>query len=809
MQQPKEPFSKESLCLPSHTHYASGLGGVIRSCNGEARRHNDRVFKELERQYQLEERRRSPYERLLFDISSDVKRIERDLCSVGPHNEARERFEAIRHSLAELEFKEQERKNRYHQAFWSNYQPTLERSDFTIHEEIHDRLGDNWIYQYDNTFASVFFDLLNESATLPHLPAFSSFCRGCSVNLQSNNAKLVFKPPFLRRRVSDNCELCTLFHRYFESPSGKSVKYATLIWRRSLLERPSALPNYAVSESPRGVLEPRLGGPTPILELDGNGRHILRICVNLASEVGRYRPAPIQRGFPVLPEVGSLIYFTLLREYIQACDMHHQCLHGPNGRPEPDGLLPTRVLDIGDKDSPNLRLYFSNPGERQRYITLSYCWGNLDEKTKERFCTYACNINSRCEGIEFNSLPKTFQDTITITRELGVRFLWVDSICIIQQHRECSNECGSNTDWNKESGEMEKYYSSSYCTIAATSASDPTIGFLNSRPAGRCIRLPNIPYIPVYFCEPGDDFYGDVEKALLNQRGWVLQERALSRRIIHFTTRQMYWECGRGVRCETMSRAENPSAFLSDHQFPKSSLGNSDRDKISLFESVFEKFSKSGLTVNTDRPIAISGVEKRLAKAFDTDGRYGVFQCYLHRSLLWHRSGSRNLKQIQYPKSREVPSWSWMAYDGEIRYMNIPFNEVEWSSAIHYRPASTPRNVLGCLYRPGNTPGIELEVQAEQFSLLANGLSLLAGPPSTKEKRKGCLIFDEHNRRSVRMLRCVVLGRQLPKENSGHKRYIMVIEPVSEADNTYRRIGVGIIKERHISPIPGIKVHLL
>jgi hypothetical protein len=144
-------------------------------------------------------------------------------------------------------------------------------------------------------------------------------------------------------------------------------------------------------------------------------------------------------------------------------------------------------------------------------------------------------------------LALTFRDAITVTRELGQRYLWIDSLCIIQDdHR----------DWETESKKMEAVFQHAYYTIAATSAEDSTKGFLN-RPEekySQYVMVPESSDGKVYICTSiEDDFDGDVTKGVLNTRAWVLQERALSRRTIHFTKRQTYWECGGGVRCETLT----------------------------------------------------------------------------------------------------------------------------------------------------------------------------------------------------------------------------------------------------------------
>lgn len=271
----------------------------------------------------------------------------------------------------------------------------------------------------------------------------------------------------------------------------------------------------------------------------GLGQPVLRICA------GPDHPATqvTQIGFPTLPQAGSLTHFKLLHEWLWVCDEEHKKF---GCHAETDGKLPTRVLDVGDKDNPGLlRLYCTDQSDRSKYVALSHCWGKPTPEEKQRSCTFTTNISARCQKIDFKDLAKTFQDAVTVTRELAKRYLWIDSLCIVQD---------DPADWEREARLMETVFSEAYCTIAATSASGSTVGFLGPRPTKEYIRVSDGSGSQLYLCETVDDFTGDVVGGVLNKRGWVYQERALSRRMIHFTANQTYWECGQGIHCETMTR---------------------------------------------------------------------------------------------------------------------------------------------------------------------------------------------------------------------------------------------------------------
>lgn len=214
---------------------------------------------------------------------------------------------------------------------------------------------------------------------------------------------------------------------------------------------------------------------------------------------------------------------------------------------EAPARFPTRVIDVGKDDADRNAIHLvevsQEPAARGRYIALSHCWGTLSRE--ERFCTYADNIAERRAHIMYDELPASFQDAVRVTRALGVRYLWIDSLCIIQE---------DPNDWAVEVERMEDVFTHAYCTIAASSAESSLVGFLGRKQQRDVVRISTSGGMPLYLAEDVDDFRRDVEESVLSSRGWVLQERALSRRTIYFTSTQIYWECGNGVICETLAQ---------------------------------------------------------------------------------------------------------------------------------------------------------------------------------------------------------------------------------------------------------------
>ena len=231
----------------------------------------------------------------------------------------------------------------------------------------------------------------------------------------------------------------------------------------------------------------------------------------------------------------------------------------------PEQTWPTRLLHIGSSNSQILRLVETDAEKaklvnNRGYAALSYCWGHASLEEKERICLSDVNYARRLVGFSLNELPKTFRDAIQVTRSLGLSLLWIDALCINQTNLE-----EPDSDWSKESSRMQGVFSSALLTISATSASNWEQGFCSSmlelsqlqelfghvrlgirRLGSRLSSRRTGNFKPLL----DNDFKRRVDFGPLNQRAWVLQERVLSRRLIHFSSDGIYWECGEHVRCD-------------------------------------------------------------------------------------------------------------------------------------------------------------------------------------------------------------------------------------------------------------------
>lgn len=247
----------------------------------------------------------------------------------------------------------------------------------------------------------------------------------------------------------------------------------------------------------------------------------------------------LQIGLPRLPETDDPFKFNILRQWLLDCDENHRDCVPPASS---QVILPKRLINVGESHSSLVNLHETRQDDNMRYLALSHPWGD-----PPHVCTYPDNIEEHINGIKHESLPRTFRDAITATRGLGIHYLWIDSLCIIQ---------GPQGDFDTEGKRMEDVFSHAYCVLAASAATCQNDGFLKPIQQRNSVAIQQPGKSPLYICEFMDNFKEHVLNSRLNQRGWVLQERVLARRTIYFSNTQSYWECGRGIRCESLTKMD-------------------------------------------------------------------------------------------------------------------------------------------------------------------------------------------------------------------------------------------------------------
>lgn len=371
--------------------------------------------------------------------------------------------------------------------------------------------------------------------------------------------------------------------------------------------------------------------------------------------------------------------------------------------------LPTRVIDV---TSLTLRLVESKPTSTGTYAALSHCWGMC-----RSFLTTRSNLADRKSGFNIDDLPATFRNAVSVTRSLGIPYLWIDSICILQ---------GDKEDWEIEGSKMADVYSNAYLTIAAANAAGDAEGFLKARKPEKILPIDirfassenNIDEreIGIYVqprCQPTTVYEP------LDGRAWCLQERCLSPRILFFDTNALRWECiekgwfeaGRGFKRQRLIVQEVIPRLL--HNGTISYIG---------WYNMVENYTTRAISYPSDKLPALSALTAYAARESNDKYFAGLWKGDLRRGLLWCRQVRRNFRAHEPSEPFEdvrksldaaiAPSWSWASFQ----------------SAIHFTvmdPSSTYLEVLSCT----NVIDVSIIVPGKNpYGEVASGYLIISAP---------------------------------------------------------------------------------
>jgi Heterokaryon incompatibility protein (HET) len=328
------------------------------------------------------------------------------------------------------------------------------------------------------------------------------------------------------------------------------------------------------------------------------------------------------------------------------------------------------VIDVGPPDGSEIP-YLRTSGEQvKEWVTLSHCWGK-----EQPLKTTMQTITDHERGLPLTELPKLFHDAIWITRKLGYRYLWIDSLCIIQECKE---------DWVRESSNMRNIYKHSVITISADNCRDSRDNILDNHDAVL------VEYLPLGCNSSKEGFQSQMyafsakkwedshnsDYKLLGSRAWALQEEILSPRTLYWTPSQVVWNC----RCATRSE-ENPTEHQTKYfkgtewyptkvislsserletvrqQMLKGEKNSEDKlacDPLQLWYYLVMQFCTRKITYEQDSFPAISGLAKEVQRHTGFDYYAGLWAQDLHNALLWSTEGHAAL-----PSTYVAPSWSW------------------------------------------------------------------------------------------------------------------------------------------------------
>lgn len=439
---------------------------------------------------------------------------------------------------------------------------------------------------------------------------------------------------------------------------------------------------------------------------------------------------------------------------------------------------PGRILDLGDPDADlaptsSICLVETQPGQRGHYAALSYCWGPSSPPPSHRPPTATSDI-------PLATLPQTFQDAVTATRSLGLRYLWIDALCI-----------DSSTPARRGMGPV---YSTARVVLAAADAADPSEGMFRRYPERSGVAVP-------WYVDGGraagvvraelrpHERVLSPERATLNGRAWATQELVLARRVVYFTAGATVWCC---QRLASRGRALWDDGVLD--YCNASARGGTD------WSSIVTEFSARELAFSGDRLVALEGIVDELAVVRSSEAKecvYGLWTDALATHLMWSRLRAPGSMSRPAELTEVAPTWSWASTEGGMSVMSEDIfggegPEVRAELAIDDGDEGAGKNrrirVKGKLGRvelriiekpdPYLHP-CDCEVRSEEGHFLGLAASDVGLGEGVKTAVVFCLVVTFH-----------------PHNAPGGSYLTLYLQPREDGSDHYVRIGHGMILEK-------------
>jgi Heterokaryon incompatibility protein (HET) len=363
--------------------------------------------------------------------------------------------------------------------------------------------------------------------------------------------------------------------------------------------------------------------------------------------------------FPVVPlnyHTNGEIVMAEIQKRLKVCQERHLC--STNSIP----YLPTRVIDVGSATSKQpLHLRVSQKDEKAHYAALSYCWGG-----KQRVTTTLATIDAYMKRLPASTLPKTIQDAIKVTQKLGIRYLWVDAFCIVQD---------SPKDLAKEIDAMGTIYNQATITIAAIGAASVEDGFLQcfstERSGSLAFQLPKGLVTSVTVIEKRPEWAGGP----LDKRAWGFQEFHLSARLLLYGSNgDLRWHCEHDRFARLFDKGPSLKRGRKHTYLKMGDRSNRPQSSpVRPWSDLVEEFSQRILTYAEDRLPALAGIARHMSGILQDDYLAGIWRSDLVAQLSWSILPDT---PGYFQPCPTAPSWSWASVNRPIQF-NECFGEPE------------------------------------------------------------------------------------------------------------------------------------
>ena len=403
---------------------------------------------------------------------------------------------------------------------------------------------------------------------------------------------------------------------------------------------------------------------------------------------------------PINPEMGTPASVEVVKGWIRHCTQSHPLCPASQSIPR----LPTRVIDVGDSAKGEQPRIFTTNGLMGEYACLSYCWGGPQPVTLTK-----ATLREMQKILSLNDLPNSLQDSVWWTRQLGLRYLWIDALCIIQD---------DELDKAREITAMDSIYMSSFITFSAAKARTCHSGFRQpSLPPNSqnpftwgevAFPCPDGSGVGTLIIQPRCTYHTSLE--WLNRRGWTLQESLLSPRVLTFGCWQLYWNCQNAEFANggKMDLFEPRPMRLSQEVFMgvQGQLTNGRLAVYDLWISIVEQYVRRQLSYWEDRLPALAGIVVPFQRLLGPNNTYlaGLWLGDMPRSMAWRVYHSDDAEsdddEQRYDTGfvRSPGSWSWASirFDASWPYMDVPPPEDEELNGLFSQTRVEAHDVEPC-----------------------------------------------------------------------------------------------------------------
>lgn len=366
---------------------------------------------------------------------------------------------------------------------------------------------------------------------------------------------------------------------------------------------------------------------------------------------------------------GSEIGFDRARRWLHDCLHAHQC--GVSGTWQ----LPSRLLDVGENQ---IRLFETTAkGFKEPYVCLSHVWGGPENR---RLISTVSTLRKHMQGIPWQDIPRTFQDAIQITQRMGVKYLWIDSLCILQEFpgMTVDERRATKADFTRENSAMASIYQNSFFTICAGTSTSMDSGIFSRWPID-CHKITvtgdNGKTAYLYIRGSPPRAHCSDHNLTIETRGWTFQEFLLPPRLLWFGPFDITWRCRASYKCECIRVGQNPrrrnlAGITATERF--GGRWPIMKDSSLWWETVVNHYTGRTLTNDRDKLPALSGLAQIYHRITGDAYLAGLWKHSIHSNLCWFHAvnvepvftgNPWRLGTGRRPRAFRAPSWSWAAID--------------------------------------------------------------------------------------------------------------------------------------------------